>query len=308
MKLRIPMVALASAWFCLMSCSKKEDVAAPSSPPAPTEAPTSGANTLVVAYQESVRAGLDAMVLNMSFVDEEKNRKDWGGTLTIVKDRFATVEHEGTLQKTVHLRRWANVYLADIPDSGQPLANLTEDSPLTGKLVVADLMDTGAWRHRPEGVAADRAMSADVARLMGELDRVESGAAMFYLNQRLEVGESWQVPIEGMARWFGNLITEFSGDINVKVDRTETFQEHLCHIFKVDLKVDGKMLDPQGQGLDVSLQGNGEIWRAKDLSLDLKADITGTAELSAKVETNAISMIVKGPLKITEERKLRKNE
>ena len=121
----------------------------------------------------------------------------------------------------------------------------------------------------------------------------------------MTIGESWQVPIEGMARWFGDSITVISGDINVKVEREDTMQEQSCVVLSVALKVQGKMKDPDGQALDVAMEGRGEIWRSEALEQDLQVEINGSATLSAAVATQEIKMIVNGPLKITERRTLR---
>jgi len=258
-----------------------------------------------LAYQEVVRAGFEDMVLKMSFLDENQERQEWAGTLTLVKDRFATVEHSGRLQKTTHLRNWSDIHIADIPQASTEPANRTQTSPLSGKRLVADLTDTGGWKHRLEGFSAERNVSPDIERMLAELDRVESGAALFYQGHKLEVGESWQVPIEGMARWFGDSITETSGDINVQVEREDTVQEQPCIVLSVALKARGKMKDPDGQALDVTMEGRGEIWRSKALAQDLQVEINGTATLSVSVATQEIEMTVRGPLKITERRTLR---
>ena len=258
-----------------------------------------------LAYQEAVRAGFEDMVLKMTFLDEKQERQEWEGTLTIVKDRFATVEHSSRLQKTTHLRTWSDIHIANIPEASPEPANRTQASPLTGKRLVADLMDSGGWKHRLEGVPAERKLSADVERMLAELDRVESGAALFYQDHKLAVGESWQVPIEGMARWFGDSITDMNGDINVKVEREDTVQEQPCVVLSVALKVQGKMKDPDGQALDVSMEGRGEIWRSEALEQDLQVEIDGSATLSVAVAAQEIEMIVSGPLKITERRTLR---
>ena len=311
-----PIVVLWALAFALVSCSKEseKDRSAGSGEATSQESASSDGKNVPagtpatiqgLSYKESVRAGFDELALAISFMGEDQTPQSWSGTLTIVKDRFATVEHTNSLQKLVHLRRWADVHIANIPDSGQPPADKTQQSQLTNKRFEAELMDSGGWKHFIEGVPRERTLPSDIVKLVGELDRVESGAALFYLNRKLDVGESWQVPVEGMARWFGNTIDDFSGDINVKVDRLGTVQEQPCTVLSVSLDVIGKMRDPDGQALDVALQGNGEIWRSTDLNLDLKVDIVGTAELKASVETNEIKMTVQGPLKITEERTLR---
>ena len=296
----------------LLSCSKE-----PSSEPGKDASPSSEsvagstspsgeeASLSSLAYQEAVRAGFEDMVLKMSFLDENKERQEWAGTLTLVKDRFATVEHAGRLQKTTHLRKWSDIHIANIPEASAEPANRTQVSPLTGKRLVADLMDNGGWKYHLEGVASDHKVSADVERMLAELDGVESGAALFYQDHKLAVGESWQVPIEGMVRWFGNSISEMTGDINVKVERKDTVQDQPCVVLSVALKVQGKMKDPDGQALDVTMEGRGEIWRVEAIEQDLQVEINGTATLSAVVEAQEIKMTVSGPLKITERRKLR---
>lgn len=296
----------------LISCSKdpssnsdKNASASSGEPAGSTAPPGEEVSVFSLAYQEAVRAGFEDMVLKMSFLDENQERQEWTGALTLVKDRFATVEHAGRLQKTTHLRTWSDIHIANIPEASTEPANRTQASPLTGKRLIADLMDSGGWKHRLEGVSADRKASADVERMLAELDRVESGAALFYQDYKLTIGESWQVPIEGMARWFGDSITVISGDINVKVEREDTMQEQSCVVLSVALKVQGKMKDPDGQALDVAMEGRGEIWRSEALEQDLQVEINGTATLSAAVATQEIKMIVNGPLKITERRTLR---
>ena len=76
-------------------------------------------------------------------------------------------------------------------------------------------------------------------------------------------------------------------------------------LFARYLKVQGKMKDPDGQALDVAMEGRGEIWRSEALEQDLQVEINGSATLSAAVATQEIKMIVNGPLKITERRTLR---
>lgn len=306
----LPLIMLAGGAFVLASCSKEETSPSGAAPEAegggaPTTTPEASSNG-VIAYQESVSAGLNDLDLTMSFLGEDGARQEWTGKLTIVKERFATVEHSGAQQKVVHLRNWSDIHLAEIPQASAEPANNTVLSPLTNKRLVADLTDSGAWKHRLEGMAADRKASPDVQRMLSELDRVASGVAMFYQNHKLEVGESWQVPVNAMARWFGDTMSDFSGDINVKVDRMEALEGEPCVVMTVALAVNGKMVDPSGDALDVSMEGQGEIWRSVSMNQDLKVEINGTATLKAAVPKQEITMIVKGPLNIIESRKLRK--
>ena len=310
MKVVSPFVHLAiiALGISLSGCSKKED---PATPGGASNSSKSAGDTAVdkpavaaLSYKESVRAGFENLALKMSFVNEKGEPQTWNGTLTIFKDRFATVEHPSRLQKVTHLRRWAEVHYADIPDSGQPPAPRDENSPLANRRLIADLLDNGGWKHHLEGVPREQKLSADVVKMIDELDRLETAAASFYANRDLKVGESWQVPAAGATRWFGDMIEDLSGDINVKVDREGKVQDQACLVLAVDLKLAGKISDPDGQALDVKLNGSGEIWRATDLDLDLKTEINGQAQLGVAVEANQISMDVQGPLKISEERTL----
>lgn len=299
---------IAGGVLALASCSKEEADSGPSSSSAttPEGAGASESSQRSIAYQESVSAGLNDLDLSMSFLGEDGERQEWTGKLTIVKDRFATVEHSGSMQKVIHLRRWSDIHLAEIPQASAEPANNTVQSPLTNRRLIADLMDSGSWKHRLEGMAADRKGSPDVQRMLSELDRVESGVALFYQNHKLAVGESWQVPVKAMARWFGDSMSEFSGDINVKVDREEALEGEPCVVMTVALAVQGKMTDPSGDALDVSMEGQGEIWRSVALNQDLQVEINGDATLKAAVPKQEITMVVKGPLNIIERRKLRK--
>jgi hypothetical protein len=259
----------------------------------------------LLAYQESVRAGMDDLKLSMSFVLEGQ-RQQWEGKWTMVKDRFTTVEHPSAEQKVVDLRRWANVHLIEIPDSGEPRVNQTEDSPLTGWKLAADRLSGGEWRYRFANPAAVPEHERErFTALLEELNRVEAGAAAFYQGHDLEVGESWQVPVDSLVRWFGDEVDGYVGDVNVSVDRLEEDQSQQCAVMKISLQAQGKMRDPEGQTLDMVMNAEGEIWRALELREDLKVDIRGEVTLKAAVSAQEIEMVVTGPLIISEQRKLR---
>ncbi|MGY8688979.1 MAG: hypothetical protein ACKVHP_14755, partial [Verrucomicrobiales bacterium] len=194
-----------------------------------------------------------------------------------------------------------NVHIAEIPASEQPKANRTENSPLTGQKLIADRMWKG-WKHR----FANPIANVEMEQKLEELDRVEAGVAAFYDGHTLEVGESWQVPATSMVRWFGDEVEEFSGDINVRVDRLDTDQDQACVVLAVSFKTTGKMIDPDSQALDMELEGAGEIWRATKFGEDLKVVIDGTVLLKAAVAERQIQMSITGPLVIMEERKLKR--
>lgn len=383
------------------SCGKKQDV---SESAEGGSAPQPVGDDSPLAYQESVRAGMDNLELRMSFRGEDGEREEWEGRMTMVKDRFATVEHMNSQRKNVHLRRWSNVHIAEIPASGEPRANRTEDSPLTGQLLVVDRLPEGGWKHRlADESALPKEQAAGVEELLGELDSVERAAASFYQDQELKVGESWQVPATSMVRWFGDEVDGFSGDITLVVDRMESLQGQSCVVMKVSLNTVGKMRDPDGydlrwmsvtalaeltdrgesliivalvdgdlhirifdangrvavdkteselvsgpdlntlkallneapfpdasrlsekaktdiiekatsisghthpdgQTLDMAMEGVGEIWRAPALGEDLKVDIRGSVTLKTAVEERDIELTISGPLVISEERTLR---
>lgn len=254
----------------------------------------------LLAYQESVRAGMDNLALRLS-IPQEGQREVWDGRLTMVKDRFATVLHPTSEKKEVHLRRWANVHILELPKSGEPRINKTEDSPLTGQKLVANRLDAGDWEYQ---FAQDGA-TPEQNQLLRELDRVEAGVAQFYHGHDLDVGQSWQVPVEALVRWFGDEVDGYAGDINVSVDRLETEQGELCAVLVVSFKATGTMHDPDGQTLDMTMDAAGEIWRSSRLEQDLKVEINGVVSMNADVPTQDITMKVEGPLVITEERKLR---
>ena len=277
--------------MALGACSKRDE--AQGSRP-------QGQGSMVLAYREFVRAGMDDLELVVSFLGENGERQQWRGRMTLAKVRLATVKHPTSQQKAVHLRRWANVYIAELPALGEPRADDTVNSPLTGRRLLADRLGDAGWRHRLAAEGSDEELN----RLLGEFDRVEAGLAAFYKNQKLRVGESWQVPATAMARWFGDEVKELAGDINVKVDRLETMQDQACTVLEVSLQITGKMTDPDGEVLDLALEGSGEIWRATGLGEDLKVFIKGKATLGAVRATRQIQMTVTGPLVITEERKL----
>ena len=278
----------------LFACSKKDTAIQ-------EDAGSASQGTTALAYQESVRAGMDNLKLVMSFLDENNERQQWDGTMTMVKDRFATVEHPTSQQKEVHLRRWANVHIAEIPSSGEPRANRTENSPLSDQQLIADRMN-GTWKHRFVKPIAN----VEMEQRLAELDRVEAGVAAFYEDHKLAVGETWQVPATAMVRWFGDEVEGFSGDINVRVDRLDTDQDHACAVLGVSFKTTGRMKDPDGQFLDMELEAAGEIWRATEIGEDLKVAINGTVSLKAAVATRQIQMNITGPVVITEERKLKR--
>lgn len=278
------------------SCSKQDEAREEQgSAPVPEE---NGVSQL--AYQESVRAGMDDLKLAMAFDDENGERQQWDGAITLVKDRFATVRHTTSQSKEVHLRRWANVHIAEIPASGEPRANRTEDSPLTEQVLIAERIPSG-WKHRFSNNITD----GDMLKQLEELDRVEAAVHQFYAGKSLEIGESWQVPASAMARWFGDQVDGHAGDINVRVDRKETLQDHDCVVLAVTVKTSGNMRDPDGQAMAMQLEAEGEIWRAPALQEDLKVDLLGTVELKAAVEARAIEMTLSGPIAIVEERRLR---
>ncbi len=280
------------------SCGKQEPASA--GPPDGAGANASG-QPAILAYQESVRASMNNLQLKMSFIGESGQREEWEGRLTIEKDRFATVVHPAPERKEVHLRRWANVHIAEIPASGEPRANRTEESPLTGQELIADRLDDGAWTYQ----FASDAVEEEKKKLLSELDRVEAGAASFYAGHKLVEGESWQVPADALVRWFGDEVDGYAGDINVRVDRTETLQNHECAVLVVSFKAAGKMHDPDGQTLDMEMDAAGEIWRATTIDEDLKVEIHGSVTLKAAVPAREILLTIVGPLVITEDRKIR---
>lgn len=298
-------LGLASMVLGLSACGKKDE-----GTPAPAAGgdgagPGSASGSGILAYQESVRAGMDNLNLTMSFLGDDGERQNWTGRLTMVKDRFATVEHSTGERKQFDLRKWANVHIVEIPSSGEPRVNRTEDSPLTGRTLIADRLDTGGWRHGFDNEAMAQQSGEAGQKLLEELDRVEEGVAAFYRGQTLKVGESWQVPATALVRWFGDEVEGFTGDINVRVERMDADQGRDCVVMSVSVAATGKMRDPDGQALDLKMDGEGEIWRATELGEDLKVDIRGSVTLSASVAERDIQMIISGPLVIAEERKLR---
>ncbi len=300
-------LAVTGGWLVLASCGDREPSGleagfgdGPENDSAVAESPAT------LAYQESVRAGMDDLKLVMSFVDEEGEKQQWEGQWTMVKDRFATVEHSSPQQKTVDLRRWATVHLIEIPESGEPRVNRTEDSPLTGWRLAGDRLGTGEWRYRFADLAAVPEHERErFTLLLEELNRVEVGVAAFYEGHDLDLGKSWQVPVTALVRWFGDEVGGYVGDINVKVDRVEDLQGQSCAVMEVAFKATGKMRDPDGQSLDMAMEARGEVWRALELREDLKVDIQGSMTLKAAVSAQEIEMVVAGPLAIREERKLR---
>jgi len=294
MKLFSPLRCSLCAALCLsvfVSCSKQ---------PNATEIPAEPEKRSgILAYQESVNAVMERMEMHIAY-DEAGERKTLRGSATMSKQRFATVEHATNKMKRVHLRRWARVHVAEITDSSIPRGNEVQESPLSNARLEADRKEAG-WRMR----LTDRPETPENIPALQELEKVESSNLLFYHGQTVREGESWQVPAPAVARWFGNDVADMTGSINLRVGGREPVNEVACSVIDVEINTIGKMTDDQGKISNLELIAKGKIWRAVELGEDLKVDINGTVKLSAKMAEQNAEVIIEGPIRITESRKLK---
>ncbi len=286
--MRVVSLGLCLLWFA--ACSKQE------ADSGKQESSSSSPANKSLAYTEAVTAALDKLALEMTY-DEGGEQKSMRGFVTMTKERFATVKHPTSSSKQLDLRRWAKVYVAElISDQQLPRNNRTDESPLTGQSLTANRTPEG-WKH-------ERGQIPHTAEL-DELDLVERSAWKFYHGHKLEPGESWQVPADAIARWFGKEVSDTTGDINVRVERLDTFEEQRCAVLTIGLATTGKMRDEEQKLSDMTLNLAGEIWRAIDLGIDLKVELKGQIQLTAKVAEQNAEVKIAGPAVITETRGLR---
>lgn len=207
---------------------------------------------------------------------EDEVRAVTGGRVTGLRTRFLAEQDT----QTVRL-------------GGQTDAR-TEDSPLAGETVDADLTD-GAWKNRLVGKAPTDRQAADLATLPPP-----QSSADWYPDGKVRRGHAWEVDARQLSRLFGTGLRIDAGSWRLTFEKAVTVDGARCARIAEAIDVTGRMRDDRGESVAFSLEVTGTSLRSLEGGFDLSTCLTGTMTMTGTVSEGGreSEVTIRGPVAV----------
>lgn len=213
------------------------------------------------------------------------------GTMTMNTHRVQTMKITGTnggqaSELQTDVKEYTQKQAMTI--NGQP-RNDNKNQPLHGVTIVSKLAD-GKWDNQLQTGEATEAQ----AKALRRMNPFESDA--LYEDRKMAVGESWSVPQEQMAKFFGeSMAGQLTGTMQCKFERVEDLDGQSCAVITAHLKASGKA--PEQPDVLITMELKGTMFRSLAEKVDLKVDLAGTIRMDGPLPNPpGAKMEVEGPM------------
>jgi hypothetical protein len=278
----LPTIVLALA---LVACGDKEEEAAS---PAEKTAGSTQSGSIRLRGDAPPNPGSELHVTQVLAIEngdvlQRIGEKEITGTMQIIQTEQQTVRFLSGGRREIEIGDGG----AELQTQIGELAEIDEShpDPLAGKTVTAKPSGEDKWEYtlkdEPDQKLPEGFSSADVR------------ADALYPEEYLGFGDVWHPKPAAIAALLGPGFQLRDGEIKMRLISIENLGGQRCAVIGVDIKADG-LFKSSGSRQDVSIRLKGKIHRSLHLYQDLKADLSGSIELSSKLGNAEVR--IKGPV------------
>lgn len=170
----------------------------------------------------------------------------------------------------------------------------SERGPLSGRTLIGNRA-ADRWSFQLDrGIATPTQVQA-----MREL---ELGFGQgFYPKEPVALGESWELPATAVKQWLGHELIRSQGTARFTLESVTERGGERCAKVAVEINAGGRLNDPDGNELELSMGLEGHIYRSLESHVDMAGELTGLMVLEGEVRRDGtvIGLKVTGPVKVT---------
>jgi hypothetical protein len=222
----------------------------------------------------------------------ERAEGTWSMTSTLVEDD-EILEVDGLQVTKLQTTVVTDVYSESIKVQGEN-HDTSESGPLAGETVLRQRLD-GKWKNTLLG-------KAPTAKQQKELDALPNHENNDDLLPEgpVKPGFSWELKADRLRRHIGARCTSLTGEAKMTFVRTTKVNGESCLQIDVVVDVKGKMLDDDGNEMEIEKKVKGTEYRSLKTGYEVKTTLSGTMKASGTVGSGGqrVKVEMSGPVTI----------